>query len=287
MSAICAGERDLEARERLIEQRLPLVKSLARRYTHHGERLEDLVQVGTIGLIKAVDRYEPSRGVELSAFAVPNILGEIKRHLRDRCGPIRVPRRYQEISARTRSTRLQLAASLQRNPTFAELAAAANLDEGELAEAMRAEQARTPLSLTDATPAVSADEIFDASEDRLLISRGLRKLHHHERLALRCRYFEDLSQEETAARLDISQTQVSRLIASGLAKLRAEFEGTARCATSQKPLHSYHGDSGSRRGSAAAGDTSEAAVAYGEAQRPAVAPDARGAARGASPRLRP
>jgi RNA polymerase sigma-B factor len=264
MSATCATERDLEARERLIEQQLPLVETLARRYTHRGERLEDLVQVGTIGLIKAVDRYEPARGVELSAFAVPNILGEIKRHLRDRCGPIRVPRRYQEISARMRSTRPQLAARLQRNPTAAELAAAANLDEGELAEAMHAEQARAPLSLTDAAPAVSADEIFDASEDRLLISRSLRSLHHQEQLALRCRFFEDLSQEEIATRLGISQTQVSRLIASGLAKLRADFEGTLRCASRQKPLHSWHGDSGSRRGSAAAGDRSEATVPHGE-----------------------
>jgi RNA polymerase sigma-B factor len=264
MSATCATERDLEARERLIEQQLPLVESLARRYTHRGERLEDLVQVGTIGLIKAVDRYEPARGVELSAFAVPNIVGEIKRHLRDRCGPIRVPRRYQEISARMRRTRPQLAARLQRNPTPAELAPAANLDEGELAEAMRAEQARAPLSLTDAAPAVSADEIFDAGEDRLLISRSLRSLHHQEQLALRCRYFEDLSQEEIATRLGISQTQVSRLIASGLAKLRADFEGTLRCASRQKPLHSWHGDSGSCQGSAAAGDRSEATVPHGE-----------------------
>ena len=157
MNATCVRGGDLEARTRLIERQLPLVESLARRYTHRGERLEDLVQVGTIGLIKAVDRYEPARGVEFTAFAVPNILGEIKRHLRDRCGPIRVPRRYQEINARMRSTRRQLAAHLQRNPTPAELAAAANLDDGELAEAMRAEQARVPLSLTDAAPTVSAD----------------------------------------------------------------------------------------------------------------------------------
>ncbi|MGZ8701786.1 MAG: sigma-70 family RNA polymerase sigma factor [Gaiellaceae bacterium] len=264
MSANCASERDLEARERLIEQQLPLVESLARRYAHRGERLEDLVQVGTIGLIKAVDRYEPGRGVELTAFAVPNILGEIKRHLRDLCGPIRVPRRYQETSARMRTTRRQLTAHLQRNPTAAELAAAANLDEGELAEAMRAEQARTPLSLTDAAPAVSADEIFDASEDRLLISRGLRSLHHQERLVLRYRYFEDLSQEEIAARLGISQTQASRLIASGLAKLRADFEGRSRCVARQKPLHSWHGDSARHRGSAASGDRGKATVAHGE-----------------------
>jgi RNA polymerase sigma-B factor len=254
MIATCASERDLERRERLIEQQLPLVRSLARRYAHRGEQLEDLVQVGTIGLIKAVDRYEPTRGVEFIAFAVPNILGEIKRHLRDRCSPIRVPRRDQEISARMRSTRRQLTAHLQRNPTTAELAAAANLDEDELEEAMRAEQARAPLPLTDAAPALGAEEIFDASEDRLLIARGLRSLHRHERQALRCRYYEDLSQDEIAARLGISQTQASRLIASGLAKLRDNFEGKSRCAARQKALHSWHGDPASRRGSAAAGD---------------------------------
>jgi RNA polymerase sigma-B factor len=264
MIADAVSKDDLETRDRLIEEQLPLVKSLARRYAHRGEQLEDLVQVGTIGLIKAVDRYEPERG-ELPAFAVPNILGEIKRHLRDRCGPIRVPRRYQETSARMRSTRRHLAADLQRNPTAAELAAAASLDEDELAEAMRAEQARTPLSLADGGPAVSADEIFDASEDRLLISRGLRSLHRQERLALRYRYFGDLTQEEIAARLGISQTQTSRLIASGLAKLRDDFEGKSRCAARQKPLHSWHGDSASRRGSAAAGDRGKATLARDEA----------------------
>jgi RNA polymerase sigma-B factor len=261
MIANSVSRRDAESRERLIEQQLPLVESLARRYAHRGERMEDLVQVGTIGLIKAVDRYEPARGVALSAFAVPNILGEIKRHLRDRCGPIRVPRRYQETSARMRSTRWQLAARLQRNPTAAELAAAANLNEGELDEAIRAEQARTPLSLAEAGPAVSAGEIFDASEDRLLIWRGLRSLHRRERLALGYRYFEDLSQEEIAARLGISQTQTSRLIASGLAKLRADFEGNSRCAARQEALHSGHGDSASRRGSAAARDRGKATLA--------------------------
>jgi RNA polymerase sigma-B factor len=261
MSTNRARLRDSEARERLIEHQLPLVESLARRYAHRGEQLEDLVQVGTIGLINAVDRYEPTRGVELTAFAVPSILGEIKRHLRDRCGAIRVPRRYQETSARMRGTRRQLTAHLQRNPTVAELAAAANLNESELAEAMRAEQARTPLSLTDAGEPVSAGEIFDASEDRLLISRGLRSLRRQERLALRYRYFEDLSQEEIAARLGISQTQTSRLIASGLAKLREYFEGKSRCEAHQKPLHSWHGDSEGRRGRAAAGDRGKAALA--------------------------
>jgi len=265
MIANVVSNRYFESRERLIEEHLPLVESLARRYVRRGEQLEDLVQVGTIGLIKAVDRFEPARGVGLAAFAVPNIVGEIKRHLRDRCDPIRVPRRYQETCARMRSTRRQLTASLQRNPTTAELAEAADLDENELAEAMRAEQARAPLSLADAGPAVSADEIFDSSEDRLLISRGLRSLYRQERLALRYRYFWDLSQAEIAARLGISQTQASRLLASGLAKLRDDFEGKSRCAARQKALHSCHGDSASRRGGAGAGDSREATLARGKA----------------------
>src|SRR5512141_844252 len=131
------GEHDeLDARARLIEAYIPLVESLARPYVRHGERLEDLVQVGSIGLIKAVDRFEPGRGVELAAFAAPNILGEIKRHLRDRTGPIRVPRRHQEAGARLRAARHQLGSRLQRAPTSAELAAAAELDVRELAEAM-------------------------------------------------------------------------------------------------------------------------------------------------------
>jgi RNA polymerase sigma-B factor len=263
MGQTCWTHEEAVARGRRIEQQLPLVVSLAQRYAHRGERLEDLVQVGTIGLIKAVDRFEPARGVELTAFAVPNILGEIKRHLRDRCGPIRVPRRYQDTSARMRSTRRQLTTHLQRTPTSSELAAAADLDQRELAEAVRAEQAREPLSLTEASSTVSEEDAFAASDDRLLVSRGMRSLHRGERQALQFRYFEDLSQEEVAGRLGVSQTQASRLIASGLAKLRADFEGTSRCAVRPKHLHSCHGDS-SRRGNAG-GDRSKATAAHGKA----------------------
>jgi RNA polymerase sigma-B factor len=265
MIASCANEYDLRSRERLIEQQLPLVVSLARRYANRGERLEDLVQVGSIGLINAVDRYEPERGVALTAFAVPNIVGEIKRHLRDRSSPIRIPRRHQETSARVHRATRQLAARLQRSPTVEEVAAAANLDQGEVTEAMRAEEARVPQSLTDECPAFSAEDAFDASEDRLLIFRGLRSLHRQERLALGYRYFEDLSQEEIATRLGISQTQTSRLIASGLTKLRDELEGKSRCAAQQKGLKSWHGDSASRRGSAAAGNRGQVAPARGKA----------------------
>jgi RNA polymerase sigma-B factor len=241
---------DLVARERLIEAYLPLVRSLAQRFANRGERVEDLVQVGSIGLIKAVDRFDPERGVDLAAFAAPNILGEIKRHLRDRAEPIRVPRRHQEVSSRLRHARRQLAARLQRNPTPCELAAAAELDDGELNDALQVEQARAPMSLTEAAPAVSADEVFDASEDRVALWSSMRTLHQRERQAVRCRYFGDMSQDEIAARLGISQTQTSRLLASGLAKLRADMEGKGGSSDSGA-VHSWHGDSRRRPGRAA------------------------------------
>jgi RNA polymerase sigma-B factor len=217
-------EGDLAARERLIEAYLPLVVSIARTYAHRGERLEDLVQVGSIGLIHAVDRFEPSRGVRLAAYAIPTIEGEIKRHLRDTCAPIRVPRRHQELNVRLRKERRRLSAKLQRDPTSAELAAATQLEERDLDEAARADSARTPLSLTESLSAQAAAEAFDQSDDRVLVSTGMRRLPRLEREALRCRYFDDLNQNETAQRLGISQTQASRLIASALARLRGQLD---------------------------------------------------------------
>jgi RNA polymerase sigma-B factor len=206
---------DLAARERLIEAYLPLAQSLARRFAHRGERVEDLEQVGSIGLIKAVDRFEPSRGVDFAAFAVPNIVGEIKRHLRDRSSLIRVPRREQEAEAELGRPRRQLA-----------------------------------LALTEETSPASADGGFQASEDRVAVSSYLRGLHRRERQVLRCRYFGDMSQTEIAERLGISQTHASRLLASGLAKLRANLDGNSDFGP-RSEIHSGHGDSRRRQGRAA------------------------------------
>jgi RNA polymerase sigma-B factor len=256
--ALACHEHDLAARERLIEKHLPLVKSMARRFAYTCEPYEDLVQVGSIGLIKAVDRFEPARGVALATFAVPNILGEIRRYLRDLSGPVRLPRRHQETCARIGVARRQLSARLQRNPTSSELARAADLDEHELAEALQAEHVREPVSLGEALDIVSDDDPFDESEDRLSVASSMRSLHRRERQALRFRYYEDLSQDEIARRLGLSQTHTSRVLASGLAKLRADFEGKSRCAGSPKPLHSGNGDSRCRRGSANRGVRAEA-----------------------------
>jgi RNA polymerase sigma-B factor len=218
MSAHCF-EDELRDRERRIEQQLPLVRSLARRYANRGEGFEDLVQVGTIGLIKAVDRFEPERGVAFAAYATPTIIGEIKRHLRDRCGVIRVPRRAQEISTRVRTTQRQLACDLHRDPTSSELAVAADLAESDVAEAEHVERARTPLELSDAWGTARLEDESAVVEDRMLITSGLRSLHERERQAVSYRFLADLSQTEIAERLGVSQTHASRLIASGLAKL--------------------------------------------------------------------
>lgn len=259
--ALACHDHDLAARERLIEKYIPLVKTIARRYAYTREPYEDLVQVGSIGLIKAVDRFEPARGVDLAAFAVPNILGEIRRYLRDLSGPVRLPRRHQEDCARIRVARRQLSARLQRNPTPSELARAADLNERELAEALQAEQVRAPVSLGEASDLAIEDDAFDESEDRLSVASSMRSLHRRERQVLRFRYYDDLSQDEIARRLGLSQTHTSRLLASGLAKLRADFEEKSRCAGSAKPLHSGNGDSRRRRGSANRGVRAEAATA--------------------------
>lgn len=258
--ALACVDHDSAARNRLIEKHIPLVKAIARRYVYTCEPYEDLVQVGSIGLIKAVDRFEPAHGVDLAAFAVPNILGEIRRYLRDLSAPVRLPRRNQEISARIRVTRRQLSARLQRNPTSSELARAVDLNEHELAEALQAEQVRTPVSLGEARDIAGADA-FDESEDRLSVLSSMRLLHRRERQALRLRFYDDLSQDEIARRLGLSQTHTSRVLASGLAKLRADFEGKSRCAGSPEPLHSGNGDSRCRRGSANRGVRAEAATA--------------------------
>lgn len=195
-------EGDLSARAQLIEAYLPLARALAHRFAHRGERIEDLVQVGSIGLIKAVDRFEPARG-DLASYAAPTIVGEIKRHLRDRGTLIRTPR----------------------------------------------QQPEAPVVLLPAEDVPAPDDDLRASEDRVAVSSGLRRLHARERDVLRCRYFRDMSQAEVASALGISQTHTSRLLASGLAKLRANLDGNSHFSVSE--LDSNHGDSRRRQGRAA------------------------------------
>src|SRR5437899_5346019 len=139
---------DLQAREQLIEQYIALVRWLARRYSYRGEQLEDLVQIGAIGLIKAIDRFDLNRGVELTTYATPNIIGEIKRHFRDRGWSVRVPRGLQELNIQLSRLLEELTVQHARSPTIAELAKAAGVTDEEVLEALESGRAYSSLSLS-------------------------------------------------------------------------------------------------------------------------------------------
>lgn len=226
---------DVEARERLIEQYLPLVRSLARRYSYRGEQLEDLVQVGCIGLIKAIDRFDVDRGVELTTYATPNIIGEIKRHFRDKGWSIRVPRGLQELNVKLSKLIEELTVQLERSPTIPELAKAANVEEEEVLEALETGQAYSTLSLSapssgddneDLDPLESLGELepeYEVSEDRAVLAPGLRVLDERERKILHLRFYDGLTQSQIAQQVGISQMHVSRLIRRSLERMRAEI----------------------------------------------------------------
>jgi RNA polymerase sigma-B factor len=226
---------DVEARERLIEQYLPLVRSLARRYSNRGEQLEDLVQVGCIGLIKAIDRFDVDRGVELTTYATPNIIGEIKRHFRDKGWSVRVPRGLQELNVKLSRLIEELTVQLERSPTIPELAKAAGVEEEEVLEALETGQAYATLSLSapasggedaDLDPLESLGELepeYEVSENRAVLAPGLRVLDERERRILHLRFFEGLTQSQIAQQVGISQMHVSRLIRRSLERVRAEI----------------------------------------------------------------
>jgi RNA polymerase sigma-B factor len=226
---------DVEARERLIEQYLPLVRSLARRYSYRGEQLEDLVQVGCIGLIKAIDRFDVDRGVELTTYATPNIIGEIKRHFRDKGWSIRVPRGLQELNVKLSKLIEELTVQLERSPTIPELAKAASVEEEEVLEALETGQAYSTLSLSapssgddneDLDPLESLGALepeYEVSEDRAVLAPGLRVLDERERKILQLRFYDGLTQSQIAQQVGISQMHVSRLIRRSLERMRAEI----------------------------------------------------------------
>jgi RNA polymerase sigma-B factor len=225
---------DPEARERLVALYLPLVRSLAGRYAHRGETVEDLVQVGSIGLLEAIDRFDPMRGSDLASYAIPTITGEIKRHLRDRSTIVRMPRRQSELAAQLRSTGQLLAAHLGRAPTAAELAEELGLDEDDVAEAVETERARVPVRLASAEgggseldAAMRVDGAYKKSEERMLLAAGFRTLGERERRILHLRFFGGLSQTEIAHEVGLSQIHVSRLIRDSLEKMHAALGRTS------------------------------------------------------------
>ena len=218
-------------RDELVEMHLPLVEYLARRFRNRGEPLDDLVQVATIGLIKSVDRFDLERGVEFSTYATPTIVGEIKRHFRDKGWAIRVPRRLQELKLSLAKATSDLSQKNGRAPTVAELANSLGISEEEVLEGLESANAYSAVSLDapdtgdDDSPAVAdslgtTDDSLEGVEYRESLKPLLEKLPPREKKILLLRFFGNMTQSQIAAELGISQMHVSRLLARTLAQLR-------------------------------------------------------------------
>ena len=229
------SSHDPVLREQLCERYMPLVRSLAKRYHGGNEALEDLVQVASVGLLKAIDRYEPGKGPSFVAYAAPTILGELRHHFRDHSWSVRIPRSLQENSMKVADAISVLQSAGNAEVTTAMVAEHCSLSEGEVIEAMQADHARRTSSLDrptsrdedDSVPLVEAvgdaDPGYDAAESG--IAAACATLRHKERDALRLRFHEGLTQREIGARIGVSQMQVSRLLRSGLTKLLVEVRG--------------------------------------------------------------
>jgi RNA polymerase sigma-B factor len=228
----------LEARDGLVSLHLPLVEHCARRFRNRGEPFEDLVQVGTIGLIKSIDRFEVDRGVEFSTYATPTIIGEIKRHFRDKGWAIRVPRRLQELRMQIGSATAELTQALGRSPTPRELAEALDCSVEDVIEGIESSNAYSTLSL-DATDDSSDDggvsmldmmglddEELEHIEIRESIKPLLEALSSREKRILLLRFFKNKTQSEIAAEIGVSQMHVSRLLSRTLDQLRTSLQET-------------------------------------------------------------
>jgi RNA polymerase sigma-B factor len=225
-------------RDELIEAHLGLAEYLARRFSNRGEPLDDLVQVASVGLLKAVDRFDPERGVEFSTYATHTIVGELKRHFRDKGWAVRAPRRMQELYLRLGKIVSTLSQELGRSPTIPELATEAQVSEEEVLEALEAGQAYRFASLDAPSPGDDEGDSMAAhlgeydsglvdAEHRVALSPLLAQLPRREQTILHLRFFEGMTQSEIAGRLGISQMHVSRLLARSLAQLRSAAEEDA------------------------------------------------------------
>lgn len=212
-------------RGRLIESHLPLVRSIARRYAGQGESLEDLIQVGSVALVRASDRFDPARGVAFATFAAPAVEGEIRRHLGERSGSVRIPRELRRMTGQLERSRATLAATLGRAPTVRELAEALGVEQEDIERALEAERAREPsrASPDDAIELGDAESL-ESTDDRLLLAAGSQVLDDRERRVVFLRFHADMTEREIARTLRTSQSQVSRLLARALSKLRGALE---------------------------------------------------------------
>lgn len=224
-----SDEQARSIRDELVEMHLPLVLHIAKRYADRGEPLDDVLQAGNVGLVQAVDRYDPSRGVAFSSFAVPTIVGAIRQHFRDATWSMKVPRRVQELRGRIDTAHDVLAQELQRSPTVAEIAARAELDAQDVLDSLELSRARSMESLQPdpdgASPAIAdytgdEDPQIAGVEDAQTIQRLLATLPERDRHIVTRRFFDGASQSQIAKELGISQMHVSRLLSKSLATLR-------------------------------------------------------------------
>jgi RNA polymerase sigma-B factor len=228
-------ERDQKAREELIERYMPFAKRLALRYRGASESFDDLLQVANLGLLNAVDRFDPERGIPFTAFASPTILGELKRHFRDRVWTVRVPRGLHDRMAEVDKAIVELTKELQRSPSVGEIAERLELEQTDVLEAMEANHNRRPLSLdrpaggeddedSTSTEWIGAeDEGFELVEGRIALDSALPHLDERERLVLRLRFVEDMTQSQIADRIGHSQMHVSRILRRALNRIREQI----------------------------------------------------------------
>ncbi|MFC2376741.1 MAG: RNA polymerase sigma factor SigF [Lancefieldella sp.] len=228
---------DSEVRDQLIVSHLNLVRFLASKFKNRGEPLDDLIQVGTIGLIKAIDRFDPSRGLEFTTYATPTIMGEIKRHFRDKGWSVRVPRRLQELSAKVNQVTDELTTELQRSPSIDEIAKKLEVSVDEVLEAMESSGAYSSVPLEgggssvdgDEAPSIidqyiTEDEALAGSDDRIVLEDAIADFSPREQEIIRMRFVEGLTQVEIAEKLGISQVQVSRLLRRTLKRIQEKID---------------------------------------------------------------
>ena len=235
-TALGWARKDASARDCLVIDHLPLVHRLCRRFRSSGEPLEDLVQVGNLGLVKAAEKYDAGRGTAFAAFAVPVIVGEIKNYFRDHGWSVRIPRKLQKQKILVDKTADQLVQSLGRSPTVQEIAGATELTDEQVYDTFEVAMCGKPLSLdtehlnasNDSTTLLdylgSEDPQFDRVDDRLRLTSSLHQLAPRERAIIDLRFYSGLSQTQIAQRLGISQMHVSRLQRAALSKLRVSLE---------------------------------------------------------------
>ena len=231
-----ADKHDPVDRDLLVERFMPLARSLASRYLRRDEPFDDIFQVACLGLLKAIDGFDVSRGRAFSSYAVPTIVGEIKRHYRDRTWVVHVPRDLQDLTLAVDRTLQQLERELLRKPTVGEIAEKLNVSDEDVLEALQASRAHRVASLDapvrdEEDPASTVGERigmpelgFAHAEQRAMLSRLMTVLTPRDRLVLRLRFEEDLTQEQIGQRVGISQMQVSRVLRQCIVKLRTVAE---------------------------------------------------------------